>query len=174
MGFGFITGRKNMTDARRKQIEEAAKAQLMKAIVGHNGESIFELMFMAGADWADQNPAESQSGTDEDLAERASKLINDLIDAIKSERTRARDFEEVLEDHRRLVRELDVILSGADGAAKQASLCDLIGPAKKMVDRVRELEALLGRAKMFAESEVAMVGGTKDRFLADIEKAGVK
>lgn len=37
------------------------------------------------------------------------------------------DYEEVLTDHRRLVREIDVIINGEDGAAKQASLCDLVG-----------------------------------------------
>lgn len=35
------------------------------------------------------------------------------------------DYEEVLADHRRLVRELDVLLNGA-GAARQASLCDIV------------------------------------------------
>lgn len=40
------------------------------------------------------------------------------------------DYEEVLEDHRRLTRELDAILSSPDEPAKQASLCDLIGLAK--------------------------------------------
>lgn len=35
------------------------------------------------------------------------------------------EYEEVLADHRRLVRELDVLLNG-DGAAKQASLCDIV------------------------------------------------
>lgn len=35
------------------------------------------------------------------------------------------DYEEVLADHRRLVRELDVALNG-DGAAKQASLVDIV------------------------------------------------
>lgn len=36
------------------------------------------------------------------------------------------DYEEVLADHRRLVRELDVLLNGEEGAAKQASLCDIV------------------------------------------------
>lgn len=36
------------------------------------------------------------------------------------------DYEEVLTDHRRLVRELDVLLNGEEGAAKQASLCDIV------------------------------------------------
>jgi hypothetical protein len=35
-------------------------------------------------------------------------------------------YEEVLADHRRLVRELDVALNGQEGAAKQASLCDIV------------------------------------------------
>lgn len=40
------------------------------------------------------------------------------------------DYEEVLADHRRLVRELDVALNGEDGAAQQASLCDIVGQVK--------------------------------------------
>lgn len=40
------------------------------------------------------------------------------------------DYEEVLEDKRRLTRELDEALSGPGNAAKQASLCDLILVAK--------------------------------------------
>jgi hypothetical protein len=36
------------------------------------------------------------------------------------------DYEEVLADHRRLVRELDVLINGEAGAAKQASLCDIV------------------------------------------------
>lgn len=35
------------------------------------------------------------------------------------------DYEEVFADHKRLVREMDVLLNG-DGAAAQASLCDLV------------------------------------------------
>lgn len=41
------------------------------------------------------------------------------------------DYEEVLSDHRRLVRELDVLLNGEHGAAKQASLCDIVGQLKR-------------------------------------------
>lgn len=44
----------------------------------------------------------------------------------------AKAVEEVANDKKRLVRELDVALHGEAGAAKQASLCDLIGPAQKM------------------------------------------
>ncbi|WP_181153670.1 Lar family restriction alleviation protein [Brucella pituitosa] len=60
------------------------------------------------------------------------------------------DYEEVLADKRRLTRLLDVAMHGEEGAAKQASLCDLIEPAKRMradnaalTARVKELEAQL-------------------------------
>jgi hypothetical protein len=43
------------------------------------------------------------------------------------------DYEEVLADHKRLVRELDVLLNG-EGAAKQASLCDLVGQVRREVE----------------------------------------
>lgn len=51
-------------------------------------------------------------------------------------RERVADYEEVLEDKRRIARELDVAMHGEEGAAKQASLCDLIGPAKALRERV--------------------------------------
>lgn len=39
------------------------------------------------------------------------------------------DYEEVLADYRRLVRELDELLNGA-GAAEQASLCDIVSQVR--------------------------------------------
>lgn len=44
-----------------------------------------------------------------------------------SEQLTIADYEEVLADHRRLVRRLDVALNGEAGAARQASLCDIVG-----------------------------------------------
>lgn len=41
----------------------------------------------------------------------------------------------------RLVREIDVILHGEDGAAPQAVLCDLVGPIKDLKARCDKLEA---------------------------------
>lgn len=49
------------------------------------------------------------------------------------------DYEEVLADKRRLTRELDVALHGEHGAAKQASLCDLVGPAKRLREQRDDL-----------------------------------
>lgn len=40
------------------------------------------------------------------------------------------DYEEVFDDHKRLVRELDVIING-ENAAQQASLCDIVAQLKK-------------------------------------------
>ena len=40
-------------------------------------------------------------------------------------------YEEVLAGHRRLVRELDVLLNGEDDAAKQASLCDIVSQVRR-------------------------------------------
>ncbi|WP_275272440.1 hypothetical protein [Limnobacter sp. P1] len=41
------------------------------------------------------------------------------------------NYEEVMEDHRRLVRELDVLINGEEGAAKQASLCDIVAQVRR-------------------------------------------
>lgn len=43
-----------------------------------------------------------------------------------------RNLSEVIDDYRRLTRELDAAISGEAGAAKQASLCDLISPARDL------------------------------------------
>lgn len=45
------------------------------------------------------------------------------------------DYEEVLADHKRLVREIDIIINGA-GAAQQASLCDLVEGIRRMKKRL--------------------------------------
>lgn len=44
-----------------------------------------------------------------------------------------KDYEEVLDDHRRLVRKLDVMMNG-EHAAKQASLCDIVASFPKWLD----------------------------------------
>ena len=50
------------------------------------------------------------------------------------------DYKKVLADKCRLTRELDVAMHGEDGAAKQASLCDLIGPARDLRARAQAAE----------------------------------
>lgn len=71
-----------------------------------------------------QAPADTES----ELREALSVLARAYRSA-RETTCSAADYEEVLADHRRLVRELDVALNG-DGAAQQASLCDIVGQVK--------------------------------------------
>jgi hypothetical protein len=74
----------------------------------------------------------------------------DVIAALKRQLADAlavADYEEVLADHRRLAREIDVALHGEDGAAKQASLCDLVPLAR----RLREERDTLAARDLAAE-----------------------
>jgi len=59
------------------------------------------------------------------------------------------DLESVLEDKRRLTRELDVAMHGEKDAAKQASLCDLIRPAERLRDRIIKLEKVAEEADKY-------------------------
>ena len=63
----------------------------------------------------------------------------DLVQAFTAALDASRkDYEEVLDDHRRLVRELDVLMND-EHAAKQASLCDIVASFPQWLD-ARELE----------------------------------
>jgi len=53
------------------------------------------------------------------------KLMPKPSEAVDVNKLTVEDYEEVLKDHRRLVRKLDVLLNG-EGAAEQASLCDIV------------------------------------------------
>ena len=74
-------------------------------------------------------------------------------------------------DHQRLVRELDVLLNGEAGAAKQASLCDLVAQvAKDGVVAKTQLH------KLAATMENVIMAGTSGsrgmrNFLAEAKKA---
>ncbi len=57
--------------------------------------------------------------------------MSQLAEPEENDALTAADYEQVLADHRRLVRELDVLLNGEDGAAKQASLCDIIAQVRR-------------------------------------------
>jgi len=56
-----------------------------------------------------------------------------------------KDYEEVFEDHQRLVREIDVMMNGKN-AAPQASLCDLVTQIEDLV--VMAMGAELAREKL--------------------------
>lgn len=52
------------------------------------------------------------------------------------------DYKDALADKDNLTRDIDVILHG-DGAARQASLCDLVGPIQKIASHLSSMTALL-------------------------------
>ncbi len=49
-----------------------------------------------------------------------------FVDIPKSEELTIEDYKEVIKDHKKLVRKLDVILNGKFRASEQASLCDIV------------------------------------------------
>lgn len=63
-----------------------------------------------------------------------------------SEKLTPADYEEVLADHRALVRRLDVALNGGAGAAKQASLCDIVGQVEDLKARLAIMGGIPDRA----------------------------
>lgn len=66
----------------------------------------------------------------QDLADNvlAGRMI-DLIKALREERERVKDLEDINEDKRRIVREFDLWMNG-ERAAKQASLIDVLAQAQ--------------------------------------------
>ena len=91
------------------------------------------------------------------------KALNEKITALT----------EVLEDKRRLTKDLDVILNG-EGAAKQASLCDIVAQLRK----TRIVQPLIGELvslrKEFSESEqqiAALQSDTRRLYAKTVEQA---
>ncbi|ENQ7654623.1 TPA: hypothetical protein ACRNJV_001762 [Pseudomonas aeruginosa] len=89
----------------------------------------------------------------------------------QAEQPTADDYEEVLADHRRLVRELDVLLNGEEGAAKQASLCDLVAQVRTLrlvhdnnvpTDNLGQSLLMLEFALMFALCNFQHAGSRND------------
>lgn len=76
----------------------------------------------------------------------------------------AADYEAVLTDHRRLVRELDVALNG-DGAALQASLCDIVAQVN---DKRWRLVSAVGPRETSAHRTDARLAGDIEYCLAKI------
>lgn len=75
------------------------------------------------------------STMDEHDGNRVAKMVEDVCAAhpqpAEPDTATIADYEEALADHRRLVRELDVLLNGEEGAAKQASLCDIVAQVRR-------------------------------------------
>ncbi|WP_071556473.1 hypothetical protein [Pseudomonas aeruginosa] len=90
---------------------------------------------------------------------------------LQAEQPTADDYEEVLADHRRLVRELDVLLNGEEGVAKQASLCDLVAQVRTLrlvhdnnvpTDNLGQSLLMLEFALMFALCNFQHAGSRND------------
>ena len=64
---------------------------------------------------------------------------------------------EALEDGRRLTREMDIALHG-DDAAQQASLCDLVEPARMMTVELAKLRAENARLRARIAKEALVIG----------------
>lgn len=77
-------------------------------------------------------------------------------------------YEEVLADHNRLVRELDVLLNGEQGAAKQASLCDIVSQVRS--ERRAVVEALEAGCDFAGEVHQGEWLGRSDRRDKVVEK----
>lgn len=65
-------------------------------------------------------------------------MLNGPLDAAPGQQEQ--DYEAVLADHSRLVRELDVLLNGEAGAAPQASLCDLVAQVRAKQAQPTEID----------------------------------
>jgi predicted translin family RNA/ssDNA-binding protein len=83
--------------------------------------------------------------TNEPIFADAGEIITDLTRRLAEVTAERDDYVEVLQDKRRLAREIDVAMHGETGAAKQASLCDLIEPAINLRVRAETAEAALSR-----------------------------
>ena len=93
------------------------------------------------------------------------------------EAPKAEDLQEVIDDYRRLTRELDIALNG-DGAAKQASLCDIVAQVKRekeapkvtSVQSAKELAVLVHDKFYFGREDESVEAIEADR--TDQRQAG--
>lgn len=81
--------------------------------------------------------------SDDEAIERAMApaTIKTLQRQLTEAHQKLSDMQEVLDDKKRLVRDIDVIMNGEKGAAKQASLCDLIPQIKQLSTLPAQLQA---------------------------------
>ncbi len=61
----------------------------------------------------------------------------DCIASVNALRAQIHDRDEILDEKRRLTREIDIALCGEEGAARQASLCDVVAVARQIGDQYR-------------------------------------
>lgn len=74
-----------------------------------------------------------------------------------------KDYEEVIQDHQRLVRELDEIINKKEGMARQASLCDIVSQLKKEYSRPSiDIVDELRKANPYKDLGKYMIQGAKN------------
>ena len=90
-------------------------------------------------------------------------LVPDLLAEVIALRSEVDGYMEWAQDVKRLTRQLDIEMHG-DGAAQQASLCDLIGAGKDMRDRAEKAEARAAEAEADAERLAEALAFSKRHF----------
>jgi len=80
-------------------------------------------------------------------------VLEELADEVERLMNLVTGYEEAQASSRKLTREIDVALHGEDGAAKQASLCDLVHPAAAL--RAEAANSAAQRDEAIARAEVA-------------------
>ena len=72
-----------------------------------------------------------------------SRRVETLEQAVKEKEEQVSALTDVHKDHNRLVRDLDVAINGREGAAKQASLCDIVSQMIEIkADNCRQAEEI--------------------------------
>lgn len=86
-------------------------------------------------------------------------------------------LKEAVETHCALVRELDVLLNGEEGAAKQASLCDIVAQVRREgigadARRLRKLLQHCSEAKISYDRKTQAVSRIRMDFKDSVETSG--
>lgn len=111
------------------------------------------------------------------LANEEAELIAEASSTIERLQGELADVHEVLADKRRLTRNLDVAMNGIEGAAEQASLCDLVDCAADLrnkftvsQDRVAKLEQECQHSMSIVAASYRRAEEAEDR-VAKLEEA---
>lgn len=103
----------------------------------------------------------------------AADTIDEQKDDIASLRQQLEDYKEVLADKRSLTREIDVIMNGEDGAARQPSLCDVVAQLRREWPALRDQLAASQKESIVELSNKARALLRSDNIDAAIAKGDV-
>lgn len=132
-GLKFVTG----------EPLEKGKWYFCKVVNKVSGKKERSVVYCSSEGWDLSSPFEVYEYLDESAySKQAEELTID-------------DYKKVLEDHRRLVRELDVIING-ENAAPQASLCDIVAQLKSSASKQANPVSVELAANEFAEGMIGL------------------